>query len=175
MKNILLLLLLPLLFSNCKKEENPTLFDIPLPNIDFEIPPTASSFEVHYFNINNVVTNKEGLFSANNISESDAVAIVPKTGSLRSITNNIDFEFIEQMSIRICDEDDLSQNCGTEIFWRQPVPNNVGSILDLVPSDIDIKQYLLQEKVNIQVKLERLRANPPQFVETRLVLDFAVK
>jgi hypothetical protein len=175
MKNITLFLFSLLLITSCKKDQDEILFPFPLQDIEFSIPPTASPFQVHYFNLENVVTNQEGLFSSNNIDANSDVRIVPLESSLNVLVGNIDYDFIEQMSIRICDAGDVSENCGTEIFWRQPVPLNVGNILDLIPSDIDVKRYLTQEKVNIQVKLELLRQNPPQFVETRLLLDFAVR
>ncbi|MGK0363761.1 MAG: hypothetical protein ACI85O_000814 [Saprospiraceae bacterium] len=175
MKNIAFLLFSLLFVTSCKKNKDEIIFPFPLQDIDFAIPPTASTFQVHYFNLDNVVTNHEGLFSSNNIDEMSDYRIVPAEASFNVLVGNIDYDFIEQMSIRICNAGDVSENCGIEIFWRQPVPLNVGSILDLIPSDIDIKQYLTQEKVNIQVKLEMLRQNPPQFVETRLLLDFAVR
>ena len=175
MKNITLLLFSLLLVSSCNKNREDILFPFPIQDIDFAIPPTASTFQVHYFNLENVDTNHEGLFSSNNVDEMSDIRIVPLESSLNVLIGNIDYDFIEQMSIRICDPGDVSQNCGVEIFWRQPVPLNVGSILDLIPSDIDVKRYLIQDKINIQVKLELLRQNPPQFVETRLFLDFAVK
>lgn len=175
MQKILFTLLAICLLSACKKNDPDFLFTIPLQDNDFAIPPTASSFQVHYFNIDNVPTNGAELFSTNNISTSDANAILPQTGRMTVLVGNADYDFIEQMSVRICDAGDFSENCGIEIFWRQPVPIGVGSILDLVPSDQDIKQYLLQDKVNIQVKLEQLRNNPPEFVETRLSLDFSVR
>jgi hypothetical protein len=175
MKNIILLLFGLLLVTSCNKDRDEIIFPFPIQDIDFSIPPTANTFQVHYFNLEDVVTNHEGLFSSNNIDENSDVRIVPLEASLNVLVGNIDYDFIEQMSIRICDAGDVSENCGTEIFWRQPVPLNVGSVLNLIPSDIDIKRYLTQDKINIQVKLERLRQNPPQFVETRLLLDFAVK
>lgn len=175
MKNITLLLFGLLLITSCKKDKEEILFPFPIQDIDFSIPPTASTFQVHYFNLENVVTNHEGLFSSNNVDETSEFRIVPSESSLNVLVGNIDYDFIEQMSIRICDVGDVSENCGVEIFWRQPVPLGVGNILDLIPSDIDVKRYLTQDKVNIQVKLELLRQNPPQFVETRLLLDFEVR
>ena len=130
---------------------------------------------MHYFNLENIPTNHEGLFSSNNVNANSDVRIVPLECSLNGLIGNTDYDFIEQMSVRICDAGDVSENCGTEIFWRQPVPLNVGNILDLIPSDIDVKKFLTKDQVNIQVKLELLRQNPPQFVETRLLLDFAVR
>lgn len=174
MKNILFLFFAICLLSSCKKDKQKTLFLFPLQDIEFSIPPTASAFQVHYVT-KEVVTNHAGLFDANDIAEDGEFRIMPSEGSLNSIANNLDYDFIEVMSVRICDEGDFSETCGTEIFWRQPVPFDVGSVLQLVPSDVDIKQYLLQDKVNIQVKFERLRDNPPQFVDTRLLLDFAVR
>ena len=175
MKNIALLLFSLLLVTSCRKNQDNVIFPFPLQDTDFSIPPTASPFQVHYFNLENIVTNHEELFSTNNIDENSDVRILPLEASLNVLVGNVDYDFIEQMSIRICDAGDVSENCGTEIFWRQPVPVNVGNILTLIPSDIDVKRYLTQEKVNIQVKLELLRQNPPQFVDTRLLLDFAVR
>ena len=164
-----------LLLSSCNKDNARVEFEIPLQNIDFEIQPGLNTFQVHYFNFDNIPTNSAELFSANNFSFENASAIVPLEGNLSALFGGADFEFIEQLSLRICDAGDFSENCGTEIFYRQPVPLNVGNILPLVPSDISIKQYLTQDKVNIQLKIERLRESPPQFVDTRLELEFGVR
>lgn len=175
MKNLFLLFLIVFLFSACKKDRAQTLFIFPLQNIDTELPPTLSVFQVHYFNIKDVPTNYAGLLGNNNTVEEQIERIIPREANLSVIFGNTDYDFIEQMSVRICNQGDESENCGTEIFYRQPVPRNVGSVLGLVPSDIDIKEYLMQDAVNIQIKLERLRTPPPMFVETRLEIDFAVR
>ncbi len=175
MKNLFLLLAVIFLFSACKKDKARTLFVFPLQNIDTEFPPTLSPFQVHYFNISDVPTNYAGLLGSNNTVEEQVERIIPREGRFSVIFGSADYDFIDQMSVRICDQGDESENCGTEIFYRQPVPDNVGSVLGLIPSDIDIKQYLMQDAVNIQIKLERLRRPPPMFIETRVEIDFAVR
>lgn len=172
MRKFFFLLSLTLILSACKKDSVGVLFPFPLQDNEFTIPPTASPFQVHYFNIQDVPTNVEGLFETNNRTLDEAVGITPSAGQMVVIGDNTDYDFIQQMSVRICEAGDNSENCGVEIFWRQPVPQGVGSILDLVPSDADVKDFLSQDKVNIQVKLEQLRTAPPSFVLTRLLLDF---
>lgn len=168
-------LLLVILMSACNKDDENTLFTIPIQDIDFAIPPTANPFQVHYFNFDNTPTNTTGIFAANNYTASEGTKIFPQAATMNVLVGNVNYDFIEQMSIRICEAGDLTENCGREIFWRQPVPEGTGNVLDLGASNVDIKEYLLNEKVNIQVKLERLRRNPPQFVETRLQVRFAVQ
>jgi hypothetical protein len=52
MKKIILLLAIPLLFFNCKKDE-PALFTITIPATDFFISNTFQNFEEHYVPGNN--------------------------------------------------------------------------------------------------------------------------
>lgn len=167
--------LIGILLPSCGDNEPQLLFQIPFRNVDFEIPPTLSVIQVHYFNIDNVPTDGMALFDANNVAESEATAIFPSRARMQTIFTAEEYDFIEQMSVRICEAGDLSENCGKEIFWRQPVPQNAADFVDLIPSELDVKEFLLLDEVNIQVKLERLRRNPPQFIETRLEMDFDVK
>jgi hypothetical protein len=56
------------------------------------------------------------------------------------------------------------------------VPLNTGFDLDLVPSDVkDIREVILLDNINIQVKIERLRDFPGGTFDVNLDMDFEVR
>lgn len=60
-----------------------------------------------------------------------------------------------------------------EIFYRDQIRNDVGGVLDLVPSELDVQDLLSDPTVNIVVEFRRLEASPPQSIPATLTLGFA--
>jgi hypothetical protein len=168
-------LLFFLLFSACSKEDQRVLFEIPFRNLDFTIPAGINPFEAQYFTLSNVQTNAKDLISGFGYSEEQVTSIVPVSARIFAPFDNVDFDFVFEVSVRICDAGDTSPNCGSEIFWRQPVPENIGNFIDLIPNELDVMERLMKENVSIQIKLAQLRDTSPQFINARLEMDFEVR
>ena len=168
---LLLLLILP--FLSCEKEKN-LLFNLPFPNLNFTIPAGVNALEAQYFNIDSVPTNLINVAMAQNFDPNQITAVRPASARLQSLFGNVDFDFVFEMTIQLCEVGDKSPNCGREIFWRQPVPQNVGDFVDLIPNENNVLEMLEKDMVNIQIKLAQLRATSPTFIEAQLNLDFSV-
>ncbi|MCB0675237.1 MAG: hypothetical protein KDC30_00970 [Saprospiraceae bacterium] len=174
MKQILLLVAV-LATLSCNKLDKGVLFSWPIPQLEFTIPAGLNIAQAYYFNLENVPTNALGLLSTYSVDSSQVQSITPATARITSIFGNVSYDFLFEVSIMLCEPGDSSPNCGYEIFYRVPIPEGTGAFLDLIPNQNDIKDLLLQETVNIQVKLAQLRAPSPQFVESRMELTFNVK
>ncbi|MCB0641752.1 MAG: hypothetical protein KDC44_08945 [Phaeodactylibacter sp.] len=160
-------------FLSCGKEED-FLFNLPFPVLNFTIPAGVNTLESHYFNIDSVPTNLINVALAQNFDPGAISAVRPREARLQSLFGNVDFDFVFEMTIQLCEVGDKTPNCGREIFWRQPVPENIGSFIDLIPNENDVKEMLEKDMVNIQVKLAQLRFTSPTFIEAQLSLDFSV-
>jgi hypothetical protein len=167
-------ILLAMAGLSCNRDNNSFLFEIPFPNLDFTIPAGLNPLDTWYFNIDNVPTNALALFSANGIDTASVRSLVPNTARMLSLFNNVDYDFVYEIAVHLCEQGDQTPRCGKEIFYRFPLPNNPGPFVDLVPNPVEVGSLILKDKVNVQVVL-RFISPPPQFVETRLDLGFVVK
>ena len=175
MKKVLLFLPLIFLLAGCKNKDKDVLFQQPFRGLEFTIPAGINPFEAQYFNIDSVPTNALALFSSFGIEASEIQSIVPATARINSLFGNVDYDFILELSVNICPAGDKTPNCGFEAFWRDPVPEAIGSFVDMAANNTDLQELLKQDMVNVQVKLARLRGTSPQFVESILEMDFDVR
>ena len=160
-------------FLSCDKESNP-LFRIVFNPVTISVSPTMSAFEEHSFLVS-VKTNFKNTFDANGISPDSIKYIRPISARLTTIFEG-DLDFVRAMSIRVCPIGSSNvNNCGMEAFWRDPVPDNVNSRIDLVNSNInDIQDFVLHEDVELQIVFERLWRNPDRIFDIQVGVEFGV-
>lgn len=169
MHRILFLFSLVLLFSNCGKDE-PVLFTMPYQEV-FEIPAGLNTIDNHHFVISSIVTNKTNLFDANNVTDEDVVTINPEACRLTSVLNG-EYGFLFNVSVRMYTDD---PDAYKEIFYRDNIPMNTGGQLDLIPTLVNVRDFLVEETVTVEVVLIRPRVPSPEFIETIVRMDFAVR
>lgn len=145
-----------------------------LPNLNISIPAGLNTLETWYVNLDEVPTGIATQLAANGMESSQVKSIVPAQARLVSIFGDQDYNFVFEVVIYLCNAGATSDECGSEVFYRVPVPENTGLIVDVIPNEFDVKSYLLQEEVNIQLAF-RFRQPPPQFVDTRVELTFGVR
>jgi len=153
------LLMLPILFSNCKGDG--LGFNMTYQR-DFEIPAGLGVFDTHVFELNGIPTNKAAFLSTTGANESDITAILPKEAELSINFADVDFVFVGEVVVEIFTRED---NAGTEIFFRDEIPLNTGRTITLFPSLPEIGRHLTGDEFNIRIEL-RLRDITPQFIET---------
>ncbi|MFK7932792.1 MAG: hypothetical protein AB8G22_04740 [Saprospiraceae bacterium] len=164
------LICLPLLFLSCNPDDGLEFaFRMEYPNNIFEIPAGLNTIESHFFVLEDIPSNL-GLYFAE-ADTADIRAIVPREARLTSLDGtNIDFDFIFEISIRLCRTD--GSLCNREIFYRDQIPENIGSSLGLIPNENNVKEELLAGEYTIEVVLQRLAYSPVQFIRARLDLTF---
>lgn len=165
-------------------DDNPEVrLRLPVRPIDFTFDAGLSTFDSHFYTLAGVPSNFDSLTSQAGLSPADVNAIRPRSAQLTGIFANVDYDFIREISIRICNAEEAAQlaaneaiECRREIFWRNPVPEGTGSDLGLVPNENDVQSILREDRVTYQVKLvSPLRYSTNQFVESRLSMDFNVE
>jgi len=62
----------------------------------------------------------------------------------------------------------------TEIFFRENIPIERSTFIQLLPSLPDVKDQLLEDRFNVSLRTE-LRAPPPNTIEARLILRFTAQ
>ena len=165
----LLIFLLPLFLTNCKKDEN-VLFRMEYTEA-FEIQAGLNTFETHHFLLKNINTNINSYLANYGGSASELLAINPRSARLETLFSNATYDIITDISVRMYLDDPTDYK---EIFYREDVPFNTGSNLDLIPTLVDVKEMLTDERYSIDVAF-LFRETPPEFIESRLTFDFFVK
>ncbi|MBI5913950.1 MAG: hypothetical protein HY842_01120 [Bacteroidetes bacterium] len=176
MKKIALLLSVAFAFFACKKSDLPPLARIPITNLKFSIDPSIQPPFTYYIPINEVKPNALALLASKGIDTADIKSIRPSRATMSVLFGNSNLDFIDAVSVRLCLPGDNKENCGRESFYRDPTPYDIGRELELVPSNVnDIREMVLQDEINVQVKLERLRDLPQGSFDVILDMEFEVR
>ncbi len=161
------LLLIPILFLSCKKEENiGPGFDLQFQQ-DFTVPPGINVFAVHHFYLKNLPTNFQDLLVRHNATADDIARIRTTKAVLSGVYGDANYDFVDQVSVKAYNLDNLNDNL--EVAYRQPVPLEPGNVLPLIPSLADSKKFLSAERVNLDVALW-IRNTTGDEIPTRLTL-----
>lgn len=174
MKKILSLFLILSIISGCKNDEESILFTLPIRNINFEIPAGINPIKSHYFVINDVPTFFDDLMKSNHVNIEDVASIIPVSAKLIQPFTDVDYDFAYEVAIKLCDNQD-DEDCNHEIFWRKPVPEDIGSQLDIVPNEINMKEILSKDKIKIQIVFLQMRTTTTEFFNNQLELNFEVR
>ena len=167
----------------CNDDDVDIQFRMPIRPIDFTFDAGLSTFDSHFYTLADVPTNFDSLAIGIGATRATINAVRPRSAQLIGVFNNVDYDFIREISIRICSQEERDQlamgaaiECRREIFWRNPVPEGTGSDLGLVPNENDVQEIMTLPTATYQVKLvSPLRFSTTQFVESRLIMEFNVE
>lgn len=161
-----------LLMAACTKDNLNKLFEIQFNNLQFTIPAGLNTFQSYYFPISPLATNIKNQLAAYNLTSGDVAGIYPSYARITALDNNIELDFIDEVSIRICGVSESS--CRLEVFYLQPVPFNAGRELRLQPSLANGMSVLLDDRFKVEVVLRRLRGISPLTIDCRFEFGFEV-
>lgn len=176
MKISTLLILASLFFLGCKKETEPPRARLTVGNMKFSVNPSVQPPFTYYIPINGVNLNFLAQLDASGIDTASIKNITPSRATLTAQFGNGNLDFIEAVSIRLCLLGDNVENCGQEAFYRDPTPFDIGAELELGGSAVnDIRNYVLQKQINVQVKFESLREVPQGSFDVVVEMEFEVR
>ena len=132
----------------------------------FEISSGANTIERHYY-VSNPINVRWSQFLGDKLPE-DISRITPSFARITN-TDGIPFDFISEVIIEVFPDQDLDANPILEIAFRDGIPFNTGTTLELPPSLPDFKDELADGEFVYQIGL-RYREFPP--ATFRVVLDF---
>ncbi|CAN5612032.1 hypothetical protein BH23THE1_BH23THE1_11350 [soil metagenome] len=155
--------------GSCKKDNSGNRFDMIYPELYFTIPAGLNPFLIHFIEIRNIPLNKAFYFNQNNVQDPSSTRIQPRSARITSIFGDVDFEFIERISVLVSSTENPNQY--VEAYYRDPVPLNAGNFLDLIPTLLDLQQIITTDSLNVRIRMQ-LRSPSPVFVESRLDYTF---
>lgn len=144
-------LLALLTISACKKDTDlGPGFDLRY-NQQFEIPAGIGGFVTHHFYLQNIPSRYVQTLDQQGKTDADVTAILTTSAALTGLFGDANFDFIEQVSVRVFHEDDPSNYI--EVAYRYPVPLEPGNSLPLIPSLADSKRFVSADRFSVEVVL----------------------
>jgi hypothetical protein len=158
----------------CNKDDRERLFEMTFPAIDFEIPAGLSPTLPRVFERDDQLTNIGFFLTENNLTEAQIDGILPAFARITAL-DNLDYEFVQEVSVRICDAGSLQCTMADEVFYIDNLQGRAGDVIDLLPSLRNAKRHLIKENFKLEVVFF-LRYSSPYSVRSRLDMRFdAVK
>jgi hypothetical protein len=121
------------------------------PNIVFEMPAGLTGSLPRVFEQNGLRTNFRAYLTEFNVDTALITGIEPISASLTALTGER-FDFLREVSVRICDAESASCNIAEEVFYLDKIQTQrVGSELRLLPTLINAERILSQERFKLEV------------------------
>lgn len=174
MKKVLFCLLISFSFLACNDQEE--LFELTY-EVDVFYTAGLTQFQAHFQDIFALDTNIEAILVANNRTQTEISSIVPKSAEIVNIQSSEGLDFIQNISIRVFDGSQFNptdQENITEVFFRDNVPQDRRSFIDLLPALPEVQDRLFEEDFNLSIRTE-LRVPPPTTIEARLRVTFVAR
>ncbi|HMQ50209.1 MAG TPA: hypothetical protein PKA00_22520 [Saprospiraceae bacterium] len=164
-----------LLALGCTKDNREKLFDLVYPNFRFNILAGTSTFPPGAYELRGVETDIDFYLSSHSVDSNLIFAMNPTIGTLTA-ENGIDFDFLDAVSVRICEDTEEPCPISAEVFYREGLfQDRPGTRINLDPGLRNVRADLLRERYRLDIVVNFVYP-PPFTVEARLDLGFqAVK
>lgn len=162
------------LLAACRGDNREVLFDLIYPNIVFTIPAGLSAGAVpQVLEFDNFESRIDDYLREYNADIETIDAIRPAQATMTAIDNDGDYAFLGGISIRVCPRNTESCREAEEVFYLEgrDLYRRAGSTVDLLPTLINAKRQLKEERVKLEIWLF-LNEVSPTSIRTRLDLQF---
>lgn len=144
-----LLSILLLLSIACRKDRAEQIFEMTYPNFEFQFPAGLSQFQARVFAFPVVATDINNYLQQFSTDTSAIAAVRPLYATIRN-DNNLDFDFLEEVSVRICTP---GTECSPfdEAFYLDNLRNRSLSRLQLLPTLRNMKPILSEQSFRLEI------------------------
>jgi len=169
---VLYLSIFGLLVSACRQDNGERVFEMVFPNITFEIPAGLNATFQQVFQIPLVPTNIDTYLAENGTDTALITAIAPFTATLTSLEGvAFDYDFVEGISIRICDPVKPACFDGDEVFYIDNLQGRGGQTIRLIPGLRNAKRDLIRRHFRMEAVFF-FAYTTPYSVRSRLQMNF---
>ena len=155
-----------ILFLGSCSDSPDTLFQITT-EAEFEIAPGLNNIETFIFPISGVPTNFAVL--SNGADPNTIGSIQPSRATITAPFTNFDWSIVREVSVRAISPRDPALNF--EIFFQDQISLNNQNELRLFSSLSDVRDILIDESFNIEVRFNFRNTTPAQ-VPSRIDMNF---
>lgn len=139
--------------------------------IEFILPGGLNTIETHVFVIRDVPTFIDESLQVYGYRKEDITQIGSGRGLLTGSFQNIDYDFIGEISIRAVSQKEAGLN--REMFYRENIPFNHDGELQLLSSISNLTDIFTDPFVDIEIRI-RLRNIVPTDLRNKLIFSYAV-
>jgi hypothetical protein len=161
-----------LLMTGCRKDSGERIFEMLFPNITFEIPAGLNASFQQVFELPVVPSNIDAYLTEFSMDTAMIRAILPVSARLSSLDGApFGYDFVEAISIRICDPAKADCFDGEEVFYIDNLRGRAGQEIRLIPGLRNAKRDLIRQQFRLEVVFY-FAYTTPFAVRSRLQLSF---
>jgi hypothetical protein len=134
---------------------------------DFTIFAGLNTIETHVFEFD-ITTNFQNYLTEYGLTIDDIETIVPSLMIMTNVNGNQTYDILSRVRLFTAKEDGTHE---FETAFNEPVPANTQYDLQLLPTLVQVKDVLSENKFKIKLKLN-FRAASPISIDTRLNMTF---
>ena len=169
---ILSIFFLLFILLGCTKDNRVRLFEMVFPNIVFEIPAGVGGSAIpQVYELDNLQSNIRFYLNQSGLDTSVITGISPVAANLTAIDNNAEYDFLREVSIRICPRGSATCSPAEEVFYIDNLIGREGTQLRLLPTLINARRMLVQDRFKLEI-LFFFRDITPTRIRTRLDMSF---
>ena len=139
--------------------------------IEFLLPGGLNTIETHVFVIRGVPTFYRSSLNSNGVAEGDVISISAAKARLIGSFGQIDYNFIDEISVRALSKS--GQGINKEMYYQDRIPFNQQGDLELFSSISELKDILSEEIIDMEVRI-RLRQSTAVQLQNKLIFSYAV-
>ena len=161
-----------LLALSCGKDSGEELFllKFPPPPIEFEILPGLNTQDTHIYTQSPINSQYEARLEASGHTEDEVNLIQSKDAYLSSKFEDVDLDFIHEISIYIFDPFDPSNKI--EFFYLEQIPFKEKTSIRLFPGITDVSDWIKSGIFGVEIRLN-FREITPSLIPMKLEFDLA--
>lgn len=172
MRLLMYMTILGALMAGCRKDSGERIFDMLFPNITFEIPAGLNANFQQVFELPSVPSNIDTYLNDFAVDTAMIRAILPVSARLSSLDGApFGYDFVEAISIRICDPAKSDCFDGEEVFYIDNLRGRGGQDIRLIPGLRNAKRDLVRQQFRLEVVFY-FSYTTPFAVRSRLQLSF---
>jgi hypothetical protein len=158
-----------LLLGSCKKDSGFDMFY----RKQFSIPIGQTPQFSFNYDFKNIPADTTAFFTPSGVTSNQIASIKPKSMSIIALYGGIDYNAVRSVEVWI--NSPINNTPSPQIiFFRDDVPVNTNERIDLIPNDVDIKQFITLGKFNIKITL-KFKDNTIRTLETDTTITFFAK
>jgi hypothetical protein len=171
MRKIYLASLLILLIASCRQDNRERIFELFYPNFRFTIPAGQSPVFPFPLGIRGVDSNI-AFYLTENSTDTSLISEIGALAANISSLDGLDYDFLNSISVRICDDTDEPCRDADEVFYIDRLQlDRPGDNIRLIPGLRNARRHLVQDKFRLEVVF--FMAFSPAFnFETQLDMTF---
>lgn len=141
-----------MLLAACQRDQRERIFEMIYPNVNFEIPAGLPAGPVpRALVFDDFPSNIRFYLQSYNTDTSMIGGILPLSATIVALDNS-DFDFIREVSVRICPQGSGSCTPADEVFYIDDLQRNrIGSQIRLLPTLINAKRNLAKERFKVEI------------------------